>query len=64
MNVAEAIDSRMSCRAFQPTPVPEATVRAILDAARRAPSGGNLQPWHVHVLAGDPLAELLAKHHG
>ena len=60
MNVAEAIDSRMSCRAFQPTPVPEATVRAILDTARRSPSGGNLQPWHVHVLTGAPLGELVA----
>jgi len=60
VNVAEAIDSRMSCRAFETTPVPEAAVRSILDAARRSPSGGNLQPWHVHVLAGDPLAELQA----
>ncbi len=60
MNVAEAIDSRMSCRAFQPTPVPEATVRTILETARRSPSGGNLQPWHVHVLTGAPLAELVA----
>ena len=25
----------------------------------RAPSGGNLQPWHVHALAGEPLAQLL-----
>ena len=63
MNVSEAIDSRMSCRAFRPTAVPEATVRAILDAARRSPSGGNLQPWHVHVLTGAPLAELVALVH-
>lgn len=60
MNVADAIASRMSCRAYRPTPVPEATVRAILEAARRSPSGGNLQPWHVYVLAGGSLAELLA----
>jgi nitroreductase len=60
VNVAEAIDSRTSCRAFESTPVPEATVRTILDAARRSPSGGNLQPWHIYALAGDPLAELLA----
>ena len=60
MNVAEAIDSRTSCRAFESTQVPEATVRTILDAARRSPSGGNLQPWHIYALAGDPLAELLA----
>ncbi len=60
MNVTEALATRMSCRAFLPTPVPEATVRAILDAARQAPSGGNLQPWRVHALAGAPLAELVA----
>jgi nitroreductase len=59
MNVTEAIQSRMSCRAFLPTPVPEATVRAILETARRAPSGGNLQPWRVYALAGEPLAQLL-----
>jgi nitroreductase len=60
VNVTEAVASRMSCRAFLPSPVPEATVREILEAARRAPSGGNLQPWHVHALAGEPLAQLIA----
>ena len=60
MNVTDALTSRMSCRAFLPTPVPEATVRTILETARCAPSGGNLQPWHVHALAGAPLAELVA----
>ncbi len=60
MNVSEAVGSRMSCRAFLDTPIPAETVRAILDAARRTPSGGNLQPWHVYALAGEPLAELKA----
>ncbi len=60
MNVADAIDTRMSCRAYLDTPVPETTVRAILEGARRSPSGGNLQPWHVHVLTGAPLVELVA----
>jgi len=50
----------MSCRAFLPTPVPQQTIRTILDRARRAPSGGNLQPWHVHVLTGRVLAEFRA----
>lgn len=58
MNVSDAVASRMSCRAFLDRPVAEDTVRAILDAARRTPSGGNLQPWHVYALAGAPLAEL------
>ena len=59
LSVTEAIESRMSCRAFLPTPVPAATIRAILESAKRAPSGGNLQPWHVYALAGPPLQEFL-----
>lgn len=61
MKVSTALATRISCRAFLDRPVPEATVRAILDAARRAPSGGNLQPWHVYALTAAPLRELLAQ---
>jgi nitroreductase len=32
-------------------------MRRILETARRAPSGGNLQPWHVHVLWGERMQE-------
>ena len=60
MDVLTALDSRFSCRAFRPDPVPEATVRSILEAASRAPSGGNLQPWYAHVLSGAPLGDLIA----
>jgi nitroreductase len=59
VNVTESIETRLSCRAFKDTPVPEVAVKAILETARRSPSGGNLQPWHVHVLAGAALADLL-----
>jgi nitroreductase len=58
VNVSEAVASRISCRAFLDRPVAAETVRAILEAARRTPSGGNLQSWHVYALAGEPLAEL------
>src|SRR5580693_9391261 len=60
MNVAEAITTRRSCRAFTSRPVPVETIRTILDAARWAPSGGNLQPWHVHVLGGERMREFRA----
>jgi nitroreductase len=50
--VDRAITSRRSVRRFLPTPVPEAEVEAILDAAARAPSGTNMQPWRGYVLAG------------
>jgi nitroreductase len=60
MNVTEAVERRISVRAFKADPGPGAMVREILEIARRAPSGGNLQPWRVHALAGEPLAELKA----
>jgi nitroreductase len=60
MHVAEAVSTRITCRAFLDTPVPEAIVRTILTGAVRTPSGGNLQPWHLWVLAGAELARLKA----
>jgi len=59
MNVTDAIMSRISIRGFLDRAVPEALVRAILETARYAPSGGNLQPWHVYVLAGRRLADFI-----
>ena len=47
-----AITSRLSVRAFLPTPVPRPVIEAILDVAARAPSGTNMQPWRGHVLTG------------
>lgn len=59
MKVSEAIGTRMTVRQFLPTPVSEQTIREILEIAKRAPSGGNLQPWNVHVLVGEPLTTLV-----
>ena len=53
--VDEAIASRRSVRAFLPTPIDEATIRDILEVAARAPSGTNMQPWHVYVVTGDTM---------
>jgi len=52
MNVDEALKTRISIRAFKPDPLPERLVREIVDVARYAPSGGNLQPWRVIAVAG------------
>ena len=60
MNVSEAVVSRKSIRAFLPTPVPDATIRALLAGAARAPSGGNVQPWKIYVVNGDSMGDLLA----
>jgi nitroreductase len=58
ISVTQAVRQRHSVRAFLPDPVPLETVREILNVASRSPSGGNLQPWHVDVLAGAALEEL------
>jgi nitroreductase len=50
--VAEALLSRRSVRAFLPRPVPREHVELLLQLASRAPNNSNVQPWHVHVLAG------------
>jgi nitroreductase len=54
----EAVASRRAVRTFTDEPVPRAALEQVLAAAAHSPSGGNLQPWHVHVLTGAPLAEL------
>lgn len=60
MHVSDAVARRVSTRAFRPDPVPLAQVRGLLEAAGRAPSGGNLAPWRVFVLTGGPLDGLKA----
>jgi len=59
MNVTEALHARISVRAFTDQPVSEEAVRAILDAARWSPSGGNLQPWKVIVVAGEERQKVI-----
>ena len=58
MKVSEAVERRVSIRAFRPERPSAEMVRGLLEAAARAPSGGNLQPWKVYALAGAPLEDL------
>ena len=50
--VIDAIRTRSSKRAFLPTPVSRGQVEDILQLAGLAPSGSNIQPWQVYVVAG------------
>jgi nitroreductase len=52
MHVDEALRTRISIRAYADRPVKRETLEEILDVARWAPSGGNLQPWKVIVVTG------------
>ncbi|MDH5786111.1 MAG: nitroreductase [Chromatiales bacterium] len=58
MNVSDAIKQRKSVRAFLPREVERSTIEQILDTARHAPSGGNLQPWQVAVVSGERKRQL------
>jgi nitroreductase len=51
MELSEAISKRRSIRNFKNQPLPEGTVEKLLDAARKAPSAGNLQPWEFVVVS-------------
>ena len=50
MSLFEAIHTQRSVRHFSTQPVHEEIVEAILEAAIRAPSAGNRQPWHFIVI--------------
>lgn len=58
MDVLDALRARRSIRAFKPDPVSRETLEAILGDAALAPSGTNIQPWKVHVVAGEVRARL------
>lgn len=61
MDVIEAIRNRRSIRVFKPDPVAKKVLQELLDVGRWAPSGGNVQPWYFHVLAGELLAKVTAR---
>jgi hypothetical protein len=58
MNTYEAVASRRSIRAFLDKPVDPDVIRRVLTAASRSATGGNLQPWHIDIVAGEPLIRL------
>ncbi len=59
MSVSDAMATRRSIRAFDDRPVDSAQLRTIIEKAQRAPSGGNVQPWMVSIVTGEPLARLI-----
>jgi nitroreductase len=61
VNLSEVIASRQSVRQFQPDrEVSDEHVQALLEAATRAPSAGNVQPWHFCAVRDAALRQSLA----
>ena len=58
MDLDQAITERRSIRGFTNQPVPKELLEEIITLANRAPSSMNTQPWHLHVLTGEPLEQV------
>ena len=55
MNLEHAINDHRSIRGFTDQPVSKELLEEVIALANRAPSSMNTQPWHLHVLTGEPL---------
>jgi nitroreductase len=61
MDVFDAIRTFRPCSSFQSRPLPPEKLKAVLAAARLAPSQRNLQPWRFVVVQDDERKRLLAQ---
>jgi nitroreductase len=57
--LANLIKQRRSIRRFLTTPIDQNLLKNILDEARHAPSGSNMQPWNLHILQGNMLRKII-----
>lgn len=53
MNVSDAVLARRTTRGFKSDPVPQETIREIIEIAKHAPSNSNTQPWHISIVSGE-----------
>lgn len=63
MDAIEAIMTRRSIRRYTSTPVPEALVTQLLEAAMAAPSANNQQPWQFMIIDDRSLLDAITKVH-
>jgi nitroreductase len=61
MNVSDAIRLKRAVRKFSDQPLPEETIRAILNAGRRAQSSKNTQPWHFIAITDQATLKALSE---
>jgi nitroreductase len=60
MNVLEAVKGRRSIRAFKSQNVSAEIIEKLVDAARWAPSAGNIQPWEFIIVRKPEIKKALA----
>jgi nitroreductase len=62
MELLEVVRKRRSIRKYKPDPVPEEKIMYVLEAARLAPSWGNMQCWHYIVVTDESLKSKITQH--
>ena len=60
MEFDDVMLGRRSIRGYKPDPVPRKLIEEVLTLAMRAPTSMNTQPWHFHVISGEPLNRIRA----
>ena len=58
MNYEDIAQARRSIRGYKSDPIPREILEEIIHIAKQAPSSMNTQPWHFHVLTGEPLERI------
>jgi nitroreductase len=58
MDYEEIAQDRRSIRGYKTDPIPREVLEEIIHIAKHAPSSMNTQPWHFHVLTGEPLERI------
>jgi len=59
MELNDIIQQRRSTRKFKTDPVPDSLIDELLEAARLAPSGSNLQPWRFIIVRSNAIKQKL-----
>ncbi|MCZ7401844.1 MAG: nitroreductase family protein [Candidatus Methanoperedens sp.] len=60
-DVIEIIKTRRSVRNYKEDPVPDEDIKFLIDCARYAPSGSNMQPWSFLVIQNKEVMQKLSE---
>lgn len=57
-NIMEVIKKRRSIRDFTDQDIPKQDIKKLIEAARWAPSGSNIQAWRIYVVRGEKVESI------
>ncbi len=54
----EVVRGRKSIRGYLDKPIPRELIEEVVSLAMRSPTSMNTQPWHFHIITGEPLDKI------